>query len=108
MQRTSRPQTMAMVVKVVGLPGVVAFDETWQTWKKCAAECSMIECPGDSGRIFRGTAGRPTGDGVKLCVFAVGALLRSALTVERRKGLRGQLRPFLAGIRKLLSRGVLP
>ena len=41
-----------------------------------------------------GTVRRPTGDGGKLGVFAANALLRPVLTVERRKGLRGQLRPF--------------
>ena len=50
---------------------------------------------------------RPTADGGKLGVFAANGLLRSVLTVERRKGLRGQLRPFLAGMRTLPLCGVL-
>ena len=40
---------------------------------------------------------RPTGDGGKLGVFAANAQLGPVLTVERRKGLRGQLRPFSRG-----------
>ena len=39
----------------------------------------------------------PSGDGGKLGVLAAKTLLRSVLTVESTKGLRGQSRPFLAG-----------
>ena len=58
-------------------------------------------------KINPGTVRRSTGDGGKLGVFAANALLRPVLTVERRKGLQNQLRPFLAVMRTLPLCGVL-
>ena len=53
-----------------------------------------------------GTVRRSTGDGGKFGVFAADVLLRSVRTVEMRKELRCQLRPFLAVSAMVMARTV--